>query len=79
MIQITFGVIKGYLYRVHKFATISGDTAPKAKEVSNDIFEKIQPYLDGLHCFDEICTRLQMSDKDVMSALKGHAMQIIHK
>ncbi|MBE7182200.1 MAG: hypothetical protein INR71_13525, partial [Terriglobus roseus] len=28
-------------------------------------------YLDGLHCFDEICTELQMSEKEVLKKMKN--------
>lgn len=64
---------------MNKFAIISGPAAPKVKDVLGNEVKKIRPYLDGLHCFDEICTNLQMSDKDVTSALRGHVTQIIHR
>ncbi|KAF2735746.1 nitrogen permease regulator 2 [Polyplosphaeria fusca] len=121
---ITFGVIKGFLYRVHKYAvspsvvnplatmtsttptrpsdqvTLRGAppttamaprlshkpsiastavTMPKAEEVAR--LESIASedrealplvrFLDGVHSFDEICTELRMSEKDVEAKVRG--------
>jgi hypothetical protein len=93
---ITFGVIKGFLYRVHKYAIIDtsvaaidgghtrvDDSAENASRVVNwrDNRRGSEPespiadvsmaeFLDGMHCFDEICTTLQMSEKRVVDMMK---------
>ncbi len=88
---ITFGVIKGFLYRVHKYAfanskrrakglTRENFTHAKRKETNgtvqrvekNDSEEgKLEKYLDGTHCFDEICTDLMISEKELLDRLKA--------
>lgn len=153
---ITFGVIKGFLYRVHKYAIAtsprgsggggSGSTSgssrklfaahrtsknnkqpkatTKAQEEGDDDGEQendedddeeagedresgnatqqqqtktkgkkrkpdlLTPFLDGTHCFDEICTELQISERELVARLKewnggggggGGEVQIIHR
>lgn len=107
---VTFGIIKGFLYRVHRYAyanvangTAVSDraqpapgaaeriarwdaqlkytngngntmTAPGAEVTKARLATKDLPlarYLDGLHCFDEICTELQMSEKEVLGKMKA--------
>ncbi|KAM0806382.1 nitrogen permease regulator 2 [Usnea florida] len=101
---ITFGVIKGFLYRVHKYpiATSSRKLAkPSAvgrskrrvvveeeeveeEEGGRKTTEKkvgadgngngngdLARYLDGTHCFDEICTEMMVSEKELMARLKA--------
>ncbi|MCJ1322718.1 Nitrogen permease regulator 2 [Xylographa vitiligo] len=81
---ITFGVIKGFLYRVHKYAIAAGATSilsqvkerkrPKKGEI------ELERFLDGNHCFDEICTELMISERDLLGNLKGIGdVQIIQK
>lgn len=122
---VTFGVIKGFLYRVHKYAyatttsttitsSISTANNPnnrssssssskkkpprtnlyraeihkrklKQKDGNDDEEDKVhgdgygeqQPepdlarYLDGTHCFDEMCTDLMVSEKELTARLKA--------
>ena len=127
---ITFGVIKGFLYRVHKYAfaatvtttitttttaTITSSSNKKSSSSSaklsranlyrerqkqkeeqkqkqkhkdkkeqeggkvdgsgsgngDDGSEDLQRYLDGTHCFDEICTELMISEKELTARLKA--------
>lgn len=89
---ITFGVIKGFLYRVHKYA-ISPSALKQAKATSKKqgrhvkgepkhgaTFMNLAQYLDGTHCFDEICTELMVSEKDLVAQLKEWAdVQIIYR
>ena len=95
---ITFGVIKGFLYRVHKYA-ISPSALKHTKAASKKqgwqakakgrskngsisaVGELSLPqYLDGTHCFDEICTELMISEKDLNSRLQDWSdVQIIHR
>lgn len=112
---ITFGVIKGFLYRVHKYAFApshskssskgpskaniersrsqirgvaeikgKGGADGKGKGIAENKFkgimeagddtledEELMKYLDGTHCFDEICTDLMISERELMGRLKG--------
>ena len=92
---ITFGVIKGFLYRVHKYAIVAAwaagaaekrggrnggvaGTASKVVPVRGDA--ELGKYLDGTHCFDEICTELMISEKELLERLKAwEDVQIIHR
>ncbi|KAG9790885.1 Nitrogen permease regulator 2-like protein [Exophiala dermatitidis] len=113
---VTFGVIKGFLYRVHRYAirtqkgrqsvhgqhvdTVDesehdhhyltgsmsserqlneGSLSSKRKQVGkrHDIRllnSRIIEYLDGTHCFDEICTDLDISERDLMDRLKSREL-----
>ncbi|OAP65334.1 hypothetical protein AYL99_01306 [Fonsecaea erecta] len=116
---VTFGVIKGFLYRVHRYAirthkgTVSygpsdGGTARYAhltRSMSSErhfaeessprtrhkqhkhsrsvgkihteyqtLNARIVEFLDGTHCFDEICTDLGISEKDLTERLKSREM-----
>ena len=108
---ITFGVIKGFLYRVHKYALATSihrsgsrrlltkanfnrskqqreEQRKKEKEIEIEkVKEKekektggdavgvengdLGKYLDGTHCFDEICTDLMISEKELTARLKA--------
>ena len=139
---ITFGVIKGFLYRVHKYAYATGYPAPAPQKTSiaragsvdllspipivrapsislgnnnyhhhhhlieerdregDDDDATVDPdededdesfteggselpsrYLDGMHCFDQTCTELEISEKELTGRLKRYAeeVQIIHR
>ncbi|KAJ5543449.1 hypothetical protein N7535_005873 [Penicillium sp. DV-2018c] len=142
---ITFGVIKGFLYRVHKYAFATGQPAstprsssfgptgrssrattgsntpyavssvgeetPSAvsrrgssreragssvsgsrwgngngiggapsvfleedEEVGDEVLGK---YLDGTHCFDQICTELEMSERELTARLKRYPWEVL--
>ncbi len=93
---VTFGVIKGFLYRVHRYAVKTGK-AGKVRDDEGDgrnglgknerrkrkgnkngeeesINERILPFLDGTHCFDEICTELELSEKELIQRLESNEM-----
>lgn len=139
---ITFGVIKGFLYRVQKYAlamnsraahrsgkggkarsqqqhlqqwkrntglrlegrdaavlpagpsswmspsNLTNSGANTTNEAVNtleqgppeDLKACLEKYLDGTHCFDEICTELMISEKEMVAALKEMSdVQIIHR
>lgn len=122
---ITFGVIKGFLYRVHKYAIAPAAVKKPAHRSSKknavkggfgggggggeqSVGKEQQPqdgddenadkaddagmegaadkkadlflYLDGTHCFDEICTELMISERELMGKLKTWGdVQIIHR
>ena len=71
----TFGVIKGFLYRVHKYAVATGSTASLnamgGKRVKEKLYGELEKFLDGNHCFDEICTELMISERELQGRLKG--------
>ncbi|KAL1992641.1 hypothetical protein VTN49DRAFT_4673 [Thermomyces lanuginosus] len=48
---------------------------------SDPINRALEKYLDGQHCFDEICTELQISEKELTARLKAWPweVQIIHR
>jgi hypothetical protein len=112
---VTFGVIKGFLYRVHRYAIRTpkgaaavdqGDgpdfqsrtltrsmssehhlteqptsstrkkhhAAGKTSKGGQSLNAQIMQYLDGTHCFDEICTELGISEKDLTERLKSREM-----
>ena len=95
---ITFGVIKGFLYRAHKFAISPSalkhtkainkkqgrqpDGKSRLKDGQHSAVEErsLAQYLDGTHCFDEICTELMISEKDLSSQLKEWGdVQVLHR
>lgn len=76
----TFGVIKGFLYRVHRYAVateaaaVGGWAKGKglgAKADGGRAGKELGRFLDGTHCFDEICTELMVSEKDLIARLKA--------
>jgi nitrogen permease regulator 2-like protein len=96
---ITFGVIKGFLYRVHRYAIRTKrlkessktgqkegrrkknmaeiDRQDKIRERDGDEdelddgHERLLDYLDGTHCFDEICTDLETSERELIKRLES--------
>ena len=108
---ITFGVIKGFLYRVHKYAIAtknhphragkgraplkkrfsglgsgsgsipagsgggrgggrsSDDRDGSEEEAGGVKASAVAQYLDGTHCFDEICTELMVSERELVACL----------
>ena len=92
---ITFGVIKGFLYRVHKYALATSMNKSSSKRLTRANFNRskqkeeeeqkkkkekvagevenaeLGKYLDGTHCFDEICTDLMISEKELTARLKA--------
>lgn len=108
---ITFGIIKGFLYRIHKYV-VAGNAGlagvavepPNVKrgESENELDPRVYwkdsrreslagssvgrdlplaRYLDGLHCFDEICTELRLSEKQVLEKMRAAYgdVQTIHR
>ena len=106
---ITFGVIRGFLYRVHKYAVATKsrtgrknrlhppkpDPPPSSSEIPSGSWDAKRPskdglewaaeglkalgleqekqlsgYLDGTHCFDEICTEMGISERELMARLR---------
>jgi hypothetical protein len=106
---ITFGVIKGFLYRVHRYAIVSSPPALNNDNIARNLedlaFEPerveywrstrrgslggssnggdspLSKFLDGMHCFDEICTVMQQGEGKIMKKLKStyNEVFIIHR
>ena len=102
---ITFGIIRGFLYRVHKYviadgAKLAGEQEqgryhedwgyvadPESRRPSRATSEMgketlpLAKFLDGMHCFDEICTELQLSEKKLLEKIRGayRNVQVIHR
>jgi len=102
---VTFGVIKGFLYRVHKYAISAeamgegtlrktDDELPQGYAHSakrhrhNESASTVgRPkatfarFLDGQHCFDEICTELQINLQEAEKGVKKafEDVQFIHR
>lgn len=70
---VQFGVIKGCLYRVHKYvvskqylaALATGQARPSAGG------DPLQRYTDGCHTFDQIITEQDLTDAEIMEKLKS--------
>jgi nitrogen permease regulator 2-like protein len=69
---IQFGVIKGLIYRVHKYAVsnqylASLVTGQSVKVEGGDL---LQMYTDGCHCFDQVIAERNMGDVKIMDQLR---------
>ncbi|KAG9238072.1 nitrogen permease regulator 2 [Amylocarpus encephaloides] len=69
---IQFGVIKGLIYRVHKYAVSSQYLASivSGQNVAIKGGELLQKYADGMHCFDQITAENNMADHRIMDQLR---------
>lgn len=82
-----FGIIKGFLYRVHKFPVLNGQAPLIGGRSGRGRWDNQQDknlpltkFLDGAHHFDEICTELQQSEQEVMNTLAAYGdVQYIHR
>lgn len=78
--MISFGVIKGLIYRVHKYPILASTNESETqssfptksqyhlvvnKYTGTPIHSDIIPYLDGKHHYDEICTDLECSPQEL--------------
>jgi hypothetical protein len=84
---VQFGVIKGLLYRVHKYVVskqylallATGQARPLREDegLKTDAIDEegmgdpLQRYTDGCHCFDQIITEQNMADAEIMEKLKS--------
>jgi hypothetical protein len=69
---IQFGVIKGLIYRVHKYAVSNQYLASlvTGQSVKVDGGDLLQKYTDGCHCFDQIIAEKNMGDVKIMDQLR---------
>ncbi|KAI0845652.1 nitrogen permease regulator 2 [Daldinia vernicosa] len=74
---VQFGVIKGLLYRVHKYVVSKQclealATGRRVLSRSDDGEEDtLLRYADGCHCFDQIITEQNMTDGEIMRKLRS--------
>jgi len=70
---VQFGVIKGCLYRVHKYVVSKQYLAALATGQARPVEggDPLQKYTDGLHCFDQIITEQNKTDAEIMEGLKN--------
>ncbi|KAM3533361.1 hypothetical protein MY4038_003368 [Beauveria bassiana] len=72
---VQFGVIKGCLYRVHKYVVskqyIAALATGQARPVDgDDAADPLQKYTDGCHHFDQIITERNLTNDEVIDKLK---------
>lgn len=70
---VQFGVIKGCLYRVHKYVVskqyLAGLATGQSRPVQGG--DPMQKYTDGCHHFDEIITEQNLTNDEIMDKLKS--------
>jgi hypothetical protein len=69
---IQFGIIKGLIYRVHKYAVSEKQLRllRHGKDVDRDDNQSIVKYADGRHCFDQIIAERNLGDAGIMEQLR---------
>lgn len=82
---VQFGVIKGLLYRVHKYVVskqyIAGLATGQHQHQHHQHHQgqgrpkggsdPLQRYMDGMHSFDQIVTEMNLTDGEIMERLKS--------
>jgi hypothetical protein len=66
---IQFGLIKGLIYRVHKYA-VSAQRLAEIASSKERLGSGLREYTDGTHCFDQITVEKNMADGKIMDALR---------
>jgi len=69
---IQFGIIKGLICRVHKYAVSSQylRSLGQGKRIEVQGGEKLQKYADGCHSFDQITVETNLGDAKIMEQLR---------
>lgn len=69
---VQFGLIKGCLYRVHKYVVSKQYLAALASGQSRPVpgGDPLQKYTDGCHHFDQIITEQDLTDDEIMKRLR---------
>ncbi|EFY97168.1 hypothetical protein MHUMG1_00100 [Metarhizium humberi] len=69
---VQFGIIKGCLYRVHKYVLSKQHLAALASGESRPVpgGDSLQKYTDGSHHFDQIITEQNLTNDEIMDKLK---------
>ncbi|CAG9954995.1 unnamed protein product [Clonostachys rosea f. rosea IK726] len=70
---VQFGLIKGLLYRVHKYVVSKQYLAALVSGQSHPVEggDPIQKYTDGCHHFDQIITEQDLTDDEIVEKLKA--------
>ncbi|CCU76007.1 Nitrogen permease regulator 2 (NPR2) family [Blumeria hordei DH14] len=82
---IQFGIIKGFLYRIHTYALSSQiSTSPTTKDTVIDTSKSddLVNYADGCHCFDQIIVEKNLSQAQILEQLLAIAnvdVEIIYR
>jgi hypothetical protein len=69
---VQFGIIKGCLYRVHKYVVSKQYLAGLASGQSRPMpgGDPLQKYIDGCHHFEQIITEQNLTESEIMEKLK---------
>ncbi len=72
---VQFGLVKGCLYRVHKYVVskqyLAALATGQARPLAAAAADPLQRYTDGCHTFDQIITEQNMTDGEIMDRLKN--------
>ena len=115
---VTFGIIKGFLHRIHRYAIATGgskETGKKSQQNGRRSRKTMLPrsmsselhiaeddqnttryghdesegddedvpdlqlarYLDGTHCFDEICSEFEVSETKLMERIRMYPFEVV--
>lgn len=72
---IQFGIIKGFLYRVHTYAVSSQHISshfPRKNSQTFDKNEALDKYTDGCHCFDQITTEMNLTHAQILEKFREY-------
>lgn len=80
---IQFGIIKGLIYRVHKYAVSEKKLRMLSSEENGRVNgeEGLRKYADGCHCFDQIMAEKNLGDGGIMDQLRKYKgdVEIIYR
>ncbi|KAK7404136.1 Nitrogen permease regulator 2 [Neonectria punicea] len=70
---VQFGIIKGCIYRVHKYVVSKQYLAALASGQSRPVTggDPLQKYTDGCHHFEQIITEQNLTESEIMEKLKA--------
>jgi hypothetical protein len=69
---IIYGILKGYIYRIHRYPICSLPLSlNQPADSPKRLLSTLRLYFDGLHCFDEICTRFDLAPRDLEQVIKS--------
>jgi hypothetical protein len=69
---IIYGILKGYIYRVHRYPICSLTLASdQPVDCPKRLLSTLRLWFDGVHCFDEICTRFDLAPRDLEQIIKA--------
>ena len=66
---ITAGLMKGIVYRIHRYAVKDTHAKNTGEQSAQD--RQLDRFLDGTHCFDEICVALCVNPQDLTARLRS--------